>query len=206
MASHDDGESFFDDDDLDALPNDALIELENDAIQFTQAQTNYTSRVRAAPSSDYGDDFEDEDLDDAVVIDESRSTPAIIPTFRRTAPGQATQHEQFRQQRHGTVNNSNLANRQRYNTPPKFNETNRLPPTAPINYEEPKVEQGGDGQAHGPDVSSLQRQIEEVMFSEIYQLPFLIVCSCLKSEMPLKKISMPRLERLQLFGASRRRR
>jgi hypothetical protein len=81
MAGHDDGESNYDNDDLDDLPSDALIELENNAIQFTQAQ-----RVKAAPSSDYGDDFEDEDLDDAVVIDESRSTPAIVPTLRQTVP------------------------------------------------------------------------------------------------------------------------
>jgi hypothetical protein len=172
MAGHDDEENFFDDDDLDALPHDALIELENNAIQFTQAQMNYTSKVKAAPSSDYGDDFEDADLDDAVVIDESRSTPAIIPTLRRNVPGPATQQEHFRQQRHDTVDNPNLANRQRYNPPAKFNETNRLSPPAPIAPYEPKVEQGNREQAPGPDISSLQRQIEEVMFSDhiLYQI------------------------------------
>jgi hypothetical protein len=158
MAGHDDGESNYDDDDLDALPDDALVELENNAIQFTQAH-----RAKAAPSSDYGEDvdFEDEDLDDAVVIDESRSTPVIVPSLRQNVPGPATQHEQFRQQRYGAANNSNLANRQRYNPPPKFNESSRVP-SVPIVQHVRQVEQGGD-QAVGSDVLSLQRQVEEVL-------------------------------------------
>jgi hypothetical protein len=165
MADHDDGERCFDDDDLDALPNDTLLELENNAIQFTQAQTIYTSRAKATPSSDYGDDFDDEDLDDAVVIDESRSTPAVLPALRRNVPGPATQQEQFRQQRYGTAINSNLANRQRYNPPPKFNETNRLPPPASNAQHAPKVEQEDAEQAPVTHVSSLQRQIDEVKVS-----------------------------------------
>jgi hypothetical protein len=158
MAGHDDGESNYDDDDLDALPNDALIELENNAIQFTQAH-----RARAAPSSDYGEDvdFEEEDLDDAVVIDESRSTPAVVPSLRQNVPGPATQHEQFRQQRYGATNNSNLANRQRYNPPPKFNEPSRLS-SAPVVQQARQVEQGSE-QVFGPDVLGLQRQVEEVI-------------------------------------------
>lgn len=153
MAAHDDGESNYDDDDLDDLPTDALLELENNAIQFTQAQ-----RVKAPPSSDYGDDFEDEDLDDAVVIDESRSTPAFP---RQTVPGPATQHEQFRQQRYVAANNSNLANRQRYNPPPKFNESSRLA-LAPIAQYVGEIEQGRGVQA-SPNVLNLQRKVEEVM-------------------------------------------
>jgi hypothetical protein len=200
MAGHDDGESNYDDDDLDDLPSDALIELENNAIQFTQAQ-----RVKAAPSSDYGDDFEDEDLDDAVVIDESRSTPAIVPTLRQTVPGPAIQHEQFRQQRYGMANNSNLANRQRYNPPPKFNESSRLP-TEPIVQHADKVEQGTGEQAAGSDVLSLQRQVEEVVSPNLNYLPNLTISSCLESEMPSKKTSMLRQAKLRLSGANRRRR
>jgi len=156
MAAHDDGGSNYDDDDLDDLPTDALLELENNAIQFTQAQ-----RAKAAPSSDYGDDFEDEDFDDAVVIDESRSTPAVVPVLRRNAPGPATQHEQFRQQRYGAANTPSLASRQRYNPPPRFNEPSRLP-AAPSSQQAHQVVLGGGEQA-GPDVLSLQRQVEEVM-------------------------------------------
>jgi len=111
------------------------------------------------------DDFDDEDLDDAVVIDESRSTPAVLPALRRNVPGPATQQEQFRQQRYGTAINSNLANRQRYNPPPKFNETNRLPPPAPNAQHAPKVEQEDAEQAPVTHVSSLQRQIDEVKVS-----------------------------------------
>ena len=157
MAGHDDGGSNYGDDDLDALAHDTLIELENNAIQATQAQ-----RVQAAPSSDYGDDeFQEEDFDDAVVIDESRSTPAIVSSLRQNVPGPATQHEQFRQQRYGAGNNSSLASRQRYNPPPKFNEPSRVP-SVPIVQNIRPVHQGGE-EAQVPDVLSLQRQIEEVM-------------------------------------------
>jgi hypothetical protein len=164
MAGHEDGESNYDDDDLDDITTDALIELENNAIQFTQAQ-----RVKAAPSSDYGDDFEDEDLDDAVVIDESRSKPAIIPSLRQNVPGLATQHEQFRQQRYGEANSSNLANRQRRNLPPKFNDLNRSPPASTAQHVG-HVEEARGEEAAGLDVLSLQRQVQEVL------PPTLIIC------------------------------
>lgn len=158
---HDSGESYFDDDDLDTLPADALLELENNAIQFTQFTQAH--RAKAAPSSDYGDDFEDEDLDDAVVIDESRSTPAILPIPRQNALGQATQHERFRQQRYGTANSTNLANRPRYNPPPKFNDSSRLP-SAPIAQIAPVLDQQAEQQTPLPDPTILQRQIDEVIF------------------------------------------
>lgn len=79
---HDD-DSYDDDFDLDGLPHEALLQLESNAIQFTQAQQTQASLQHPAPSSDYGDDFDDEDLDDNVVVDESRSTPAIIPAFQQ---------------------------------------------------------------------------------------------------------------------------
>lgn len=69
----------FSDDDLDKLPQDTLIELENKAIQYTQAQTQ--ARLNAVFTSDYGDDLEDDDLKDAVVIDGSSSTQVIIPSL-----------------------------------------------------------------------------------------------------------------------------
>jgi hypothetical protein len=168
MAGQDDGDNFFDDDDLDTLPHDALVELENNAIQFTQAQT--TSRYNAAASSDYGDDFDDEEFDDAIVVDESRSTPATIPALHRNIPGQANQREQFRQQ-HGTLStlNPNLASRQRPPDPPKFNQPNRsqLPVPIPQN-ESMTAQQGSQGSGADGNVESLQRQIEEVMLTCYY--------------------------------------
>ncbi|KAK1765941.1 hypothetical protein QBC33DRAFT_453959 [Phialemonium atrogriseum] len=63
------------DDDFDDLNDTVLQELENHAIQATQAQRPAQSQAPApAPqpqSSGYGFGFEDDDLDDAVVIDES---------------------------------------------------------------------------------------------------------------------------------------
>jgi len=164
MAGHDDGESFFDDDDLDTLPHDALLELENNAIQFTQAQTQ-AIRLKAPPSSDYGDDFDDEDLDDAVVIDESRSTPVIIPSLNRYNSRPATEQEQFRQQRHATVSNPNLnlANRQPPNGPPKFNQPNRPPRQETTSRNGIVVAHRGSQPAAVPDLTSLQRQVEEVI-------------------------------------------
>jgi hypothetical protein len=93
MAAQTDGENFSDDD-LDDLPLAALDELENHAIRLTQAaQTRTQGRREAPPSSDYGDDFDDEDLDDAVVIDEARSAPAIVPALHRASLSQTSQRE-----------------------------------------------------------------------------------------------------------------
>src|SRR3954467_9686837 len=110
MAGYAHGDNNFSDDEFEDafgdLPDNALLELENNAIQFTQV--NAQVRVKAAPSSDYGDDFDDEDLDDAVVIDESRST--AIPVHNRNNSGPVSQRENLGQQR---VGNSGLASRQR---------------------------------------------------------------------------------------------
>lgn len=163
MAGHDE-EDYFDDDDLDALPDSEFVELENKAIQFTQAQTQATRAV-VAPSSDYGDDFDEVDFDDdAVVVDESRSTPAIVTSIHRGIPGQATQQEQFRQQRYGTVNSSNsitqLANRPRP-TPPRFNEKIQVRRPAVVPLNDSIVAQQGS-QVSDVNVESLQKQLEEV--------------------------------------------
>jgi hypothetical protein len=114
MAGHEQEEDDFFDVDLDDIPLEALTELENDAIQFTQAATQAQLKP-AAPSSDYGDDIDDEDLDDAVIIDESRSTPVNIPANNRVNTSQATQREPLRQQPHGS--NNSVAHRQRPNVP-----------------------------------------------------------------------------------------
>ncbi|KAK7744317.1 hypothetical protein SLS62_010275 [Diatrype stigma] len=73
----------FSDDDLDALNANALQELENNAIQFTQAQKKYDE-----PSQNFLDyDFEDDDLDDAVVQDELRGNP-ILPSAKPEQPAE----------------------------------------------------------------------------------------------------------------------
>jgi hypothetical protein len=115
MPPSDDDESF-DEFDLNDLPEDALDELESNAIQFTQAQHNApsTSRVVAAAGSDYGDDFEDDDLDDNVVIDESRSTPALNPTFQ---PRHSSQHSKL-PQRSASVAPVSQINFERRSVPP----------------------------------------------------------------------------------------
>lgn len=82
----------FSDDGLDDLPENDLLEIENQAIQFTQAQTQLTqdpprSSIDArAQQSDYGWE-EDDDLDTAQVVND-----AGVPVGRRpgfpTAPAQ----------------------------------------------------------------------------------------------------------------------
>ncbi|KAI1497762.1 hypothetical protein F5X99DRAFT_395729 [Biscogniauxia marginata] len=64
----------FSDDDLDALNANALQELENDAIQFTQAQKKYE-----LSQSELQYEYEDDDLDDTVVQDELRAKSALPP-------------------------------------------------------------------------------------------------------------------------------
>ncbi|KAH8159974.1 hypothetical protein CIB48_g8271 [Xylaria polymorpha] len=76
----------FSDDDLDTLNANALQELENNAIQFTQAQKTYE------PTADVAYGAEDDDLDDAVVVvqDALQSKPALLPT-RVVAPVKSAQ-------------------------------------------------------------------------------------------------------------------
>ncbi|GAW24202.1 hypothetical protein ANO14919_137840 [Xylariales sp. No.14919] len=87
----------FSDDDFDALNANALQELENSAIQFTQAQKTYEHRqppppsaLQQPPDTSYGHDFEDDDLDDlddAVVVVQDALQPAP-PTTTLDRPAQ----------------------------------------------------------------------------------------------------------------------
>lgn len=166
------------DDDWDSLPPEALNELENNAIQYTQAraqtQAQYAkpaTTVKApAPSSDYGEEIGEEDLDDAVIIDESRSTPAIIPGFQR--PPQIAPQENFRQQRYGTISNPQpqpaIPNRQNLPVPrpapPRLNQPNRLPQrTQIVQHDSMTVEQGSQPSITGDNATEdLQRKFQEV--------------------------------------------
>ncbi|KAF8858325.1 hypothetical protein BDZ45DRAFT_674110 [Acephala macrosclerotiorum] len=168
MAGYDDDEEVFDDDDFDALPDDAFVELENNAIQFTQAQTQAARGKVVAPSSDYGDDLDDVDFDEDVLIDEARSTPAIIAPPPRSIPVHATQQEQFRQQRYENANNSNpvsqLANRTRP-TPPRFTESDHVHPPVAIPLNDSVVAEQGSQPSAASDikVENLQKQLEELI-------------------------------------------
>ncbi|KAK5633696.1 hypothetical protein RRF57_009410 [Xylaria bambusicola] len=99
----------FSDDDFDALNANALQELENNAIQFTQAQRPYPRQEpppshAPQPPQDDGYDYEDDDLDDAVVVvqDARRPKPALSPTRDRPAqlPTRIPPQQQQRQQPH----------------------------------------------------------------------------------------------------------
>ncbi|RYP54133.1 hypothetical protein DL768_001018 [Monosporascus sp. mg162] len=67
----------FSDDDLDALNANALQELENNAIQSTQAQKKYEDQSQTKALFEY--DFEDDDLDDTIVEDGLRGKSILPP-------------------------------------------------------------------------------------------------------------------------------
>lgn len=111
MAGQDDDDDFSDDG-IDALPRNALDELENNAILHTQHQTQATQIIIAPPSSDYGDGFDDNDLDDAEVFDEAYGLPDRLQSLRPQIAWSVTQREAFRRGRYAGTNNSNtLADR-----------------------------------------------------------------------------------------------
>ncbi|KAL3423947.1 DNA repair protein rad26 [Phlyctema vagabunda] len=184
MAAHINGDnSHFSDDEFDHLPENALEELERHAIQLTQA-----AAVQAKPdsglSSNYGNEFDDDDLDDAVVIDEARSTPAQQAPFQHSSSTQLGYQEPFRQQRYAAA--VSLANKQHYNGPPPPSQggvfptlasrthphsTSQPPPPPPLFNQtyRPDVAPPGEPLRNGPAGSNsdngqedLQRQLEEL--------------------------------------------
>ncbi|CAG8973689.1 hypothetical protein HYALB_00006959 [Hymenoscyphus albidus] len=170
MAGLDEEDYFSDDVDvLNGLGNDYLTELENNAIQFTQAQ----ARTKVAPSSDYGDGIDDEDFDDAVVIDESRSIPAITSALQRNVPGQSSERGHFRQfrQQHdglGTISNprAQLADRQLANIPPapQFDHSRQIPNRVVVaQHDSMLAEQGSQPSFPDEGIELMQKQIQELM-------------------------------------------
>ncbi|TLS26748.1 hypothetical protein PpBr36_04149 [Pyricularia pennisetigena] len=85
----------FSDDGFDDLPDNALEELENTAIQFTQAQTQIQQPSQHREV--FNLDFEDDDLDDTVVFDELARHPAKPPQLPqgRVAPAVAQSRQQW---------------------------------------------------------------------------------------------------------------
>jgi len=159
MAGYADGENNFSDDDLDDLPFNALAELENNAILSTQAANTHPPRKPvAAPSSDYGDDFDDEDLDDAVIIDESRSTPSTT----RNVAGPTLQRPQNTQP---TGSKSSYGNPQR----PVLQAIRERDHIAlPQRDSQPRPSQSSQQPAFVLDSADLMRQIAEVSFTIPY--------------------------------------
>lgn len=90
--------SDFSDDDFDDLNANVLAELENTAIQFTQAQQKATQTQEDERQAG-GLDFEDDDLDgDPVIHDESRGRPIpvdrpLVQSSTRIVPQHATQQQ-----------------------------------------------------------------------------------------------------------------
>lgn len=170
MTGHDEDDFFSDDIDLNELGNDYLTELENNAIQFTQAQ----ARTKVAPSSDYGDGIDDEDVDDAVVIDESKSTPAINSALQRNLPGQP-QREHFHQFRQhdglGTISNprAQLPNRQPANGPQSQFDQRQVPSSrvAVAQHDSMLAQQGSLPSFADEGLESMQKQIQEVRLHAI---------------------------------------
>ena len=167
MAGHADGESNFSDDDLDDLPITALDELENNAIRLTQAAHTHTQTRRdAPPSSDYGEDFDDEDLDDAVVIDEARSAPAIVPALYRAPLSQTSQREhQFLRPQFGSTSNKSRPRQDALLHQPN---RDRLPSPTGLPTKRPvPVQQASQAQEQvqrTDEAALLRRQLDEVYY------------------------------------------
>jgi len=178
MPQYADGENNFSDDDLDDLPLNALAELENNAIESTQAAFANSQLLVpplappnqiAAPSSDYGDDFDDEDFDDAVVIDESRSTAAILPSLgqhdTRPSRPQYNPLSQHNTPRYGSNASASLNNRSRPNVP-QFQppiRNNALP--LPQERLPPRFSEGSQPTPALDNPAELFRQLEEAITS-----------------------------------------
>jgi hypothetical protein len=167
-----DPENDFSDDDLDHLPLHALAELEHNAIQFTQATQ---AQLKAPPSSDYGDDFGDEDLDDAVVIDEARSAPAIVPALRRNGLSQTAQREQLRGQRY--ANPQGVAHQQRPQECLQQPNRDRLPGLVSIPRNGSVAARQGSQSVATDEAVALRKQLEEVLLHRYSTLRALLTRS-----------------------------
>ncbi|TAQ88431.1 hypothetical protein B7494_g3214 [Chlorociboria aeruginascens] len=149
MADRDDGDNLFSDNGLDDLPLNALEELEHNAIQFTQNDVH----GKAAPSSDYGD-FDEDDFDDAVVIDETRGAPAAFQAGHRNATPS----------RHPPSSNHSLANRPReIPLPSLFHQANSEYKLVPVQENESMDARQGSYPAADINVENLQRQLQELL-------------------------------------------
>lgn len=102
----------FSDDGFDDLNDTTLQELENNAIQFTQAQRLGQTQTQPTQLLNDNDDYglEDDDLDDTVVIDESAHLPVRHSVERQVqVPVQVPVQAQAQAQAYPTTAQSSLA-------------------------------------------------------------------------------------------------
>ncbi|RKF56411.1 putative dna repair protein rad26 [Erysiphe neolycopersici] len=146
----------FSDDDLDKLPQDTFIELENKAIQYTQAQAQ--ARLNAVSTSDYGDDLEDDDLKDAIVIDRSSSTQAIIQSLQKNKTNVAEL------QKDAVLQISQSSHRQEPNLSLRTNKSGHLSKSQVSASQDGSLSQTKDNRSLSipTQIAYLQRQIEEL--------------------------------------------
>ncbi|POS85650.1 hypothetical protein EPUL_002776 [Erysiphe pulchra] len=147
----------FSDDDLDKLPQDTFIELENKAIQYTQAQTQ--ARLNAVSTSDYGDDLEDDDLNDAVVIDRSSGTQVIIRSLHQNKTNIVEL------QKDAGVKISQSSHRQEPNLSLRTNKSGHISSKSQVSAsQDGSLSQPKDNRPHSrsTQIANLQRQIEEL--------------------------------------------
>jgi hypothetical protein len=170
MAGRVNGDDFLSDGDLDDLPPNALEELEKSALRQTQHQTQATVIIEPCPSSDYGYEFDDEDLDDALVIDETRGVPSQFPLLQQLNASLDNQRDRFNNTRYWSPEHLNS-----FATGPLVHESPFLDPT--IQRHDPKqaqIDRDGLGTrlreevftraVPRADVDALQQEIQVVCF------------------------------------------
>ncbi|KAK3290367.1 uncharacterized protein B0H64DRAFT_427652 [Chaetomium fimeti] len=143
----------FSDDGFDDLNDTVLQELENNAIQFTQAQQLAQSQAAPPAQNDaFEYEFEDDDLDDTVVIDE-HALPPPRPAPQQTAvPIQQPRHTTTGTQR---WNQHLPPSRLAYPARPQYAPPSRpVPPPLPSRQRYP----AGSSQRHPPVASARPQQ------------------------------------------------
>jgi hypothetical protein len=152
----------YSDDDFDSLPINTLNELENTAIQFTQQQ-----QVVHELSSDYGDDFDGEGIDDSVTLEDAKSIPVTVPQPQKSTIRHAAPRERFGLE-HYESNQAGLEAPQRSITSPANARTNDHSDWQQYSHSQQAIKQKHMGEreqepSDGLAVSDLQKQIDDLI-------------------------------------------
>ncbi|EAQ88628.1 hypothetical protein CHGG_05247 [Chaetomium globosum CBS 148.51] len=142
----------FSDDGFDDLNDTVLQELENNAIQFTQAQQ--LAQSQAAPPAQnnaFEYEFDDDDLDDTVVIDEHALPPPRPPPQQTALPTQQPRHTTTGIQR---WNHQLPSSRSAYPQRPQYAPPRPVPPPLPSRQRYPS----GPSQRQPPASSARPQQ------------------------------------------------
>lgn len=169
MAAEIAGENFFSDDDLDALPDDALDELEQNAIQLTQYhRTQATVILDDSSSSKYGEALEGDDVENAIVKDQpSQILARRIPAVQGLSTRTTTTSEQFQPSRYGYGSGFNPSGPRQLQQPgrrPVFHRND-----SDVTLQSETGAAPGVATPHPPqaapvaDVETLQRQVQELL-------------------------------------------